>query len=275
MTVHSLTSLARDHIEGARLNERVERSRPRVGHREVELAAVIQASSSQVSDATVLVPLPVPSRSVEEEALHSALQKRRSGRVFADDAISLDSLAATLTGYSVSGSLDTRRGAVQLRTAPSAGALYPVDTYLVASRVDGLERGLYRYDPLLATLLPVARSATLDTGMRGVFGDHTYVDQPAATIFLALRIDALEEKYGERGYRYGLIETGHVAQTYLLCAATAGLQSLTHGAFFDDAADRLLNIDRQSANTVLALFLGKSAPETQVLINNKQMGDST
>jgi SagB-type dehydrogenase family enzyme len=182
----------------------------------------------------VALPEPAPSGA----DLWEALSRRRSVRGFSAEPMSMHDLATLLwAGAGVS--------AVQmgyaLRTAPSAGALYPVETYVVAHRVEGLEPGAYHYAVLERELelvsagdlrVPVARAA-LDQGIAA----------DAAAVFVWTAIWRRSTwKYGQRAYRYVPLDAGHIAENVALAAVGLGLGTCQIAAFYDDEANALLSL---------------------------------
>jgi SagB-type dehydrogenase family enzyme len=123
-----------------------------------------------------------------------------------------------------------------LRTAPSAGALYPLEVYVVVEKVEGLPTGVYRYVPRLHSLeLVFDRSVRKQLG-RDALSQSAVVDAPATLAFAAV-FARTTRKYGERGRRYVYMEVGHAAENVYLQATALGLGTVVIGAF-DDAAVR-------------------------------------
>jgi len=197
----------------------------------------------------VELPEPAPA----EADLWSALARRRSVREFDGAPISLDDLATLLwAGAGVS----AVQAGYALRTAPSAGALYPVETYVVAHQVDGLEPGAYHYAVLERALerlragdlrLPVARAA-LDQG----------IAHDAAAVFIWSAVwQRSIWKYGQRAYRYVPLDAGHIAENVALAAVGLGLGSCQIAAFYDDEANDLLGLDGESESVVYMTVVGR------------------
>lgn len=160
-------------------------------------------------------------------SVEQALLKRRSVREFRDVPLALDDLGQLL--WAAQGITDR----VGFRTAPSAGALYPLEVYAVAGNVQGLPTGLYRYIPRGHALRQIA-----DGDKRPALGRAAY-DQPSiaeapAILALCAVYERVTEKYGERGLRYVHMEAGHAAQNVYLQAVSLHLGTVVLGAF-DDA----------------------------------------
>ena len=171
-------------------------------------------------------------------SVEQALLKRRSVREFRDVPLPLDDLGKLL--WAAQGVTD-RAG---FRTAPSAGALYPLEVYAVAGNVQGLPTGLYQYIPRGHTLLRVA-----DGDTRPALG-HVAYDQPSiaeapAVLALCAVYERVTGKYGERGLRYVHMEAGHVAQNVYLQAVSLRLGTVVLGAFDETGVKDVLKLDRQ------------------------------
>lgn len=168
-----------------------------------------------------------------------ALAARRSVRSFANKPVSLEELSQLLwAGQGIT----HPRG---LRTAPSAGALYPLDLLVVAGYVSSLPAGIYRYEPdahLLARIADGDRRVDLADAALGQSSVRR------APVVLAIVADYRKTtiKYGERGVRYVHLEAGHAAQNICLQATALGLGAVVIGAFSDrDVAAVLQSADRQ------------------------------
>ena len=128
-----------------------------------------------------------------------------------------------------------------LRTAPSAGGLYPLEIYLVAGKVEGLPPGVYKYVVDSHRLLRISdRDKREQLAMAAL--NQLPVMEGAADIVIAAVYERSTSKYGERGIRYTQIEVGHVAQNICLEATVLGLGVVTVGAFDDNQVKRVLDI---------------------------------
>ncbi len=128
-----------------------------------------------------------------------------------------------------------------LRTAPSAGALYPLELYVAAGRVDGLAQGVYRYDPYKHTLL-LAVEGDLRAALSVAALGQDVIKRGAAVLVFSGVHRRTTKKYGGRGVRYVHMEAGHAAQNVYLQAEALGLGTLTVGAFDDTKVHNLLKM---------------------------------
>jgi SagB-type dehydrogenase family enzyme len=202
-----------------------------------EMRMSVTRSTKRYAHAPIL---DLPSPSLGDATLTDALAARRSARSPGVAALTLQHLGTLLgSAYGVSGRLDGHRQT--LRTAPSAGALYPLELYVAAQRVDGLDESLLHYDPLrhVLELLRPLDGAELD-GLTP-YGD--IVRESAALIIVAAMFWRSRFKYGARAYRFTLLEAGHVGQNLSLAAAALGVSTVPLGGFYDRRVDSLLGID--------------------------------
>jgi SagB-type dehydrogenase family enzyme len=201
--------------------------------------------------------LPLPPPRLSPVLLDDAVRSRRSTRMFGPGQLRLDDLAALLfASYGALGAIDGAPGYVR-RSAPSGGALYPLEVYAFAVRVEGLVPGLHHYDPLDHAL------EELDTGpdRRADLTDANLyreaVDSSAAVIAISAMFWRTRFKYGLRGYRFALLEAGHVAQNLLLTAAALGLGAVPVGGFYDARMDALLGLDGLNESTLYLVCVGR------------------
>jgi SagB-type dehydrogenase family enzyme len=130
------------------------------------------------------------------------------------------------------------------RTAPSAGALYPLEVYVVVGRVDGLEAAVYRYDQRKHALQAVIKGDVRKKLSRAAL-DQDWVHGGAIALVFSAVYERTTSKYGNRGIRYVHIEAGHAMQNVYLQAEALGLGTVTIGAFSDNSVIELLHLDEQ------------------------------
>ena len=165
-----------------------------------------------------------------------ALRQRRSRRSYADRAITGAELAWVL--WAATG-LTTDAG---YRTAPSAGALFPIETYVAVTRVAGIDPGLYHLDVRAQALEPVRSGSVAADLMLAGLGQDFLRKAPAVVVLTGL-FQRTRWKYHARHYRYVCWEGGHVAQNVYLAAEAAGLAACMVGGFLDGPLNRLLQVD--------------------------------
>ena len=180
------------------------------------------------------VALPEPSVA-GSNSLEQLLAQRRSIRDFQASALELAELGQLLwAAQGISGPSG-------LRTAPSAGALYPLELLVVADNVDGLDKGVYRYRARHHVLEPFAGGNLYSSLAKAAMG-QSWIRESAAILVITAIYERTTRKYGHRGRRYVHIEVGHAAQNVLLQAAALGLGTGVVGAFDDEAVAQVLEL---------------------------------
>lgn len=197
--------------------------------------------------------VPQSNRSFDE-----VVSSRRSVRDFADLDLDLNELSKILhQSYGVTGELSGKGGFRQdLRSAPSAGALYPAEIYIAVRKVTGVEPGIYHYNvPNHELELMIPGDPTEKT--LEVCCGQEYVRQASVVILISGVLARTKLKYGERGYRYALLDVGHLGQNIYLSCTSLELAVMTTCGFFDDEANKLLRIDGVDETTLYVAFIGK------------------
>jgi len=170
-----------------------------------------------------------------QTSVEEALSKRRSVREYRDAPLTLNEVAQLL--WSAQG-ITSPEG---MRTAPSAGALYPLEVYLLAGNVDGLAAGVYHYHPhehALSKVMEGDRRAALSEAALG----QEAIQDGAVVIVIAGVFERTTRKYGERGIQYVHMEVGSVAQNIYLQAESLGLGTVFIGAFYDDQVKSVVGL---------------------------------
>ncbi len=176
-------------------------------------------------------PRPRGPLSVEE-----ALARRRSVRAYLEAPLTLGQLSQLL--WAAQGTTERTHG---LRTAPSAGALYPLEVYVAAERIDGLRRGVYRYVPGRHSLALVLEGSVREQLCHDALSQSALRDAPA-TLALAAVFARTTMKYGQRGRRYVYLEVAHAAENVSLQATALGLGTVVIGAFDDSSVKGTLGM---------------------------------
>lgn len=190
---------------------------------------------------SISLPMPATGSDVPVEA---ALARRRSVREFAEQGLTLANAGQLL--WAAQGVTDPE-GA---RTAPSAGALFPLDAWLVANRVDTLQAGLYRYEPGSHRLW-VHLWGDLAITLGHAAAGQAWIARAPAVIVVTATYSRMTPKYGQRARRYVHLEAGHAAQNVYLQAQSLGLGVTEVGAFDDDEVRRLLRLPHDTRPLVL------------------------
>jgi SagB-type dehydrogenase family enzyme len=165
-----------------------------------------------------------------EETLH----QRRSVRDYKRGPLRLDQVSQLL--WAASGRNLYRR------TAPSAGATYPLEIYLVAGEVEGLEPGIYHYSPSRNSL-EIVNEEDVRNGLFRAALEQEMIEEAPVSIIIAADYSRTTGRYGQRGIRYVHMEVGHAGQNISLQAIALGLGTVMIGAFEDQKVKEVLGIN--------------------------------
>lgn len=240
-----LDSLKADtDLTGLHADPRWEALLKTVGEKEAELVGKLPVRHEGTP-----VPLPEPKRdggfSVEK-----ALQQRRSVREYLDASLSLEDVSQLLwSAYGVTEKIENAppylRGG--LKTAPSAGALYPLEIYLVAGKVTGLPAGVYLYKPESHSLLKVREGDVRDPLCQACLGQTMVRKAPVSLVYSAV-YGRTTKKYGPRGReRYVCMDLGHSAENVYLQATALKMGTCAIGAFTDLKLRLVTNMTQEEA----------------------------
>ena len=196
--------------------------------------------------------LPAPERA-GGMPIWEAVGRRRSVRNYRSSPVSAADLSQLLWA---SQGVTKVMGEYALRSAPSAGALYPVETYLSVQVVEGIEPGIYHYgvrEHELELLRPGDfRSAVAEAAL-----DQGFLAE-AAVVFAWTAVFARSKwKYKERAYRYVYLDAGHIAQNVALAAVALGLGSCQIAALYDDEVNVILGVDGKEESVVYMTAVGR------------------
>jgi SagB-type dehydrogenase family enzyme len=146
------------------------------------------------------------------------------------------------------------RAGILRRPVPSAGALYPLEAYVVPLAVDNVEPGAYHYDPFRHRLEQLG--AVDESALAQAVVDPSLVERASALVIVTAMFWRSRFKYGVRGYRFALLEAGHLAQNLILASVALRLSALPLGGFYDRRLDAVVGADGLDEATVHAVLLG-------------------
>jgi SagB-type dehydrogenase family enzyme len=219
-----------------------------------------------------VIGLPTPAPALDEYPgpdMYTLVSHRRSVRSFGATPLSLLELSRLLwASAGITTSYITPHGQDFYRAAPTAGALYPIETYVVVNKVDELEPGLYHYRVAGLDILerPIAEGShsleRLKTGDLRSDVSAAALDQlmcaKAGAVFIWTAVfDRSVWKYRDRAYRYFYLDAGHMAAQLSLAAVAQGLGSCPIAAFYDNEVNELLGIDGKTEGTVYMTAVGR------------------
>ena len=177
-------------------------------------------------------------------SVEEALSKRRSIREYKDQPLKLEELSQLL--WAAQGITSERGG----RTAPSAGAKYPLEIFVVVGKVEKLESGIYRYRPQDHTLIKTKDKDRRPELSLAAIRQGPIKEAPVDLVVTAIYKRTME-KYGERGIRYVHIEVGHVCQNIYLQAESLNLGTVEIGAFEDAKVKKALNLTEEEPLAIM------------------------
>jgi SagB-type dehydrogenase family enzyme len=194
-----------------------------------------------------------PPQTNDGDPVWNALKRRRSERRYQSAPLQESELSQLL--WASQGITQVRQN-YGFRTAPSAGALYPVETYLVVNAVEGIEPGIYHYavenhelEQLRAgDFRAEIAQAAMDQGMAA----------QANVVFVWTGVFGRSKwKYKQRAYRYVYLDAGHIAGNLALAAVALGLGSCQIAALYDEEANELLGVDGIEESTIYMTTVGR------------------
>jgi SagB-type dehydrogenase family enzyme len=187
------------------------------------------------------------------KSLWETLRGRRSVRTYGRDPITHSELSRLL--WAAQG-ITRRSGGAAFRTAPSAGALYPIETYLVVHRAAGLEPGIYHYAVLKHALEQLRVGDFRGPAARAALDQRIAFDADVVFAWSAM-FERSKWKYGQRAYRYVYLDAGHIAQNVALAAVAMGLGSCQIAALYDDEANALFGVDGEKESVIYMTAVGR------------------
>jgi SagB-type dehydrogenase family enzyme len=194
----------------------------------------------------------IPNPSYEGDiSVETALLQRRSVWSYTSEPLMLSEVAQLL--WAVQGINDPGGK----RTAPSAGALYPLEVYLVAGNVTSLEAGVYWYKPQLHEMVRVLTGEKREVLSQAAL-NQSNIRQGAIDVVITAVYERTTQKYGERGIRYVYLEAGHAAQNLYLQAVSLDLGVVVVGAFYNVQVQKALNLPK-NAEPLYIIPVGKKA----------------
>ena len=200
---------------------------------------------TKTEDAPLTYILPSP-KTEGKVSVEEALANRRSHRRFQDRELSAEQLSQILwSAYGITAPNDRPFLRGGFRTAPSAGALYPFEIYVVVGKVKGVEPGVYRYIAHGHTIVRTIDADIREELCAAALGQKM-VNEAPVTVFYSAIFSRMTNKYGERGReRYVCMDLGHSAQNVYLQAEALGLGTCAIGAFIDRQVSQILQLPEE------------------------------
>jgi SagB-type dehydrogenase family enzyme len=187
-------------------------------------------------------------------------RSRKSVRNFTSEAISMEQLSTLL--WACTG-ISRIEGDYAFRTAPSAGALYPIETYVVSNHINELPPGIYHYNIYQHTLTSVKEGLQGEILANAALGQIMCASAPLVLIWTAI-FQRSRWKYRQRAYRYIYLDAGHIGENLALAAVALGLGSCQIGAFYDDEINAIVNVDGEQESAIYLSVVGVPAMEQDI-----------
>jgi SagB-type dehydrogenase family enzyme len=201
-----------------------------------------------------IVAIPEPSRTEKADLWH-LLSHRRSRRSYdAGGTIKAEHLSALL--WATQG-ITARYGEFLFRTAPSAGALYPIETYLSIRAVEGFEPGIYHFRPQAFNLELIRRADHSKELAEAALGQMIVREAQVTFIWSAVMARS-KWKYRQRAYRYVYLDAGHIGGNLYLAGEALGLGVCGIGALFDDMVNELVGLDGFEETVIYMATVGRT-----------------
>jgi SagB-type dehydrogenase family enzyme len=183
------------------------------------------------------------------KSLWEAIAQRRSIREFSNQRIAFSELSQLI--WATQG-ITLKGWGYEFRSSPSAGALYPIETYLVSNRVEEIPRGLYHYNVKEGQLI-LLKEGHLGPELCHAGLGQEMLEEAACVFVWAAIVGRSKWKYRERAYRYIYMDAGHIGQALYLAASALDLGCCTVGAFFDEEVNRVIGVDGKNE---ISVYLG-------------------
>ncbi len=200
-----------------------------------------------VHEEIALIDLPKPNYD-SNTSIEKALKKRRSIRDYSDESLTIKEISQILwSAYGVTlykeGMPDFLRGG--LKTAPSAGATYPLEIYVVAGDVTDLPAGIYKYKPEGHKLIKISDEDKREELCEASFGQKWVKEAPASLVYSAI-FSRTTDRYGERGReRYVCMDLGHSAENVYLQCVSLNMGTVAIGAFNNLKLKLVINMTKE------------------------------
>jgi SagB-type dehydrogenase family enzyme len=206
------------------------------------LAVSLSTSGQDKTNQAATIKLPQP-RLTSSMSVEEAISKRRSVRQYKDSSLSLSELSQLL--WAAQGVTDsTTYPGRTLRTAPSAGALYPLEVYAVVGNVTGIAPGIYKYKCATHELETVSLGDARKELAAAALGQGA-ITQAVVDIVWTAVYERCTKKYEERAEIYVPIEVGHSAENVFLQATALNLGAVVMGAFYEDKVQVVLKSPKE------------------------------
>jgi SagB-type dehydrogenase family enzyme len=183
------------------------------------------------------------------------LNSRKSTRSYTKEPVTMEFLSFLLWASSGIQRVEKNR---EFRTAPSAGARYPIETYIVVNNIEDLEPGIYHYN-IREHFLELLKEGRFGEKLsEAALGQYMCAEAPVVFVWTAI-FDRMKWVYKQRAYRYIYMDAGHIAENLALAAVSLELQTCQIAALYDDEASDLLEVDKETESVIYMSTVGYPA----------------
>ena len=186
--------------------------------------------------------------------LDTCLSNRVSNREFSEEPLSFSKLSTLINLSAARRNFDA---GIEHRMYPSAGGRFPLELYVVSFKSDYLKSGVYHYN-VITNMLELMFEGNYSKDVMKICNNQSFVEEASCALIIAANFENTMEKYGERGYRYVLLDAGHLGQNIYLVSTALELGVVAIGGFDDDDLNRLLRLNGSYESSLYVFALGNN-----------------
>lgn len=202
------------------------------------------------------IELPSPSLiSIEDCNVREIIEARSSVRSYSDEHINLEELSYLL--WCIQGVKKVVSGIASFRNVPSAGARHALETYIISNRVQGLDKGIYRFIAIGHKLEVIEIDNNVVREVKKACLNQEFVTESALVVVWSAVPYRMTWRYGDRGYRYLFLDAGHSCQNLYLSSESIGYGVCAIAAFSDENMNELIGIDGKDEFVIYVSAVGK------------------
>lgn len=208
-------------------------------------------------DTARIINLPKANENIlTKKEVHGCINDRRSHREYIDCLISIDELSYLL--WATQGVEEIKGdNYATLRPVPSAGARHPFETYLSVNRVEGLQKGIYRYLPLEHQLLFVREEKEIAEKITEGALKQSFAGDAAVNFIWSCMPYRSEWRYDYRSHKVMLLDAGHVGQNLYTACEALGLGTCAIASYDQEIMDKMVEIDGEEEFVVYMAPVGR------------------
>jgi len=192
---------------------------------------------------------------IHKVSVETAIAQRKSRRSYTEDTIKFEELSFLL--WATQGFREKESAARNYRTVPSAGCRHALETYIVAFRVEGIPKAIYRYLPMSHQLVEVIKHKGLEGLLTQAALGQSFAGKCAVTFIWTTIPERMEWRYGRASYKVIALDAGHVCQNLYLACEAIGAGTCAIAAYDQEFTDSILGIDGIEEFTIYMAPVGK------------------